>query len=76
MASYGGIKTYTHTHTSESTTWTVYHFFGSKPIVETIINNNGILTKAIPASVEHVDNDTLIISWTSPRTGFAMLASE
>jgi hypothetical protein len=70
-----GIRVYRHEQTTASNTWLIYHSLGSKPLVEILVHDNGVLKKAWPLSMEHIDENNLRIVWSSPRTGFATTLS-
>jgi hypothetical protein len=72
----GGIKFFQYDQVTPMSTWTIYHAFGCHPIIDiNVIDANGKVQKAFPVSIEHVDNNTAIVRWSSPRAGFATLAS-
>ena len=64
-----GIKTWTHVQTSLSTTWMIYHNMGSEPMVEVLAYDGGVLKKAFPKAIIHLDANNTQIEWTSPRSG-------
>ena len=71
----GGIRVYRHEQSSASTTWNVYHNLGTKPLVEIFVQDAGVLKKAWPLSMEHVDDNNLTIVWSSPRVGLVTTLS-
>jgi hypothetical protein len=71
-----GILVYRHTQSTPLLTWTIVHNLGSKPLVELFVYDaNGALQKAWPLGMEHIDNDTVAVTWSQGRTGFATLAT-
>jgi hypothetical protein len=61
-----------HEQTIASTTWIINHSFGNKVVFDVIIPNNlGILEKVYPLTVVHLNDNTLVVSFSSPHTGFA-----
>lgn len=71
----GGIKFLQFSQSIPSDTWTIYHAFGVHPIVDVNVNIDGIINKAFPLSIEHLDLNTAIVRWSIPRIGFATIAS-
>lgn len=64
---------YKHTQSVASSTWTIVHNLGKKPIVDVVININGVNAVVNPISIIHTDDNTLTISFSSPRSGTALL---
>lgn len=64
----------THVQDTPSTTWTITHGFFTKPIVSVKVFEEGVLTEILPMSVTFPDNSTVVIGFSSPRTGEARLA--
>lgn len=64
----------THTQTVASATWTITHGFGTNPVVSTKVWEEGVLTEINPQSVSFPDNSTVVITFSSTRTGEARLA--
>jgi hypothetical protein len=75
VPSLGGIKFFAYTQSTPSTTWTIFHGFGAKPMVDTNVIDSGSVQKAFPISVTHVDDDNVTIVWSQPRTGYVSLAA-
>lgn len=75
-SSKAGILVYRHTQSTPSITWTIVHNLGTKPLVELFVyDSNGDLQKAWPLAMEHSDDDTVVVTWSQGRTGFATLAT-
>ena len=72
----GGIKFLAHVQSTPNTVWTINHNFGFKPLVEIQVYDDAVLKKAYPLNLEHVDDNTVVITWTVARTGFATIAGE
>lgn len=71
-----GIKTWTFTQSTPSNTWTIYHGMGQHPLVEVnAYDDNNVLQKAFPQDVVQVDVNTVLVTWSTPRRGIAILAS-
>lgn len=65
---------YTHTQSSPSATWTITHNLGCKPIVEVLVSTGGTaVTKIYPSKVEHVSDNSLVLEFTSSKSGKARL---
>lgn len=63
-------RTYEYTQTTLSDTWTVTHNLGYTPVVRVFVGGSEI----IPSGIEHVDNFTSIITFTSQQVGYAKFA--
>jgi hypothetical protein len=60
---------YTHTQSSPSATWTINHNLGIKPSVE-VFSVGGL---EVDASVLHVSNNQVAVSFATPFAGYARL---
>lgn len=61
-----------HTQSSGSATWTITHNFGVSSVdVDVFIDFGGNLEKVLPLSVEHTDNNTVTVTFSSAQTGVA-----
>jgi hypothetical protein len=69
----GGIKKLTFEQPTPSSTWAIAHNLGSEPAVETLVLHNASYKKAFPLSVSHTDPDNVIVTWSVPRSGLAVL---
>lgn len=71
-----GILIYRHVQSSPSLTWTIVHNLGTKPLVELFVyDDDGVLQKAWPLGMQHDDDDTVTVTWSRGRTGYATLAT-
>ena len=67
---------YVHNQTSASSAWTVNHQLNCLvPHFDVILNINTWKEKAYPASVEYVDENTMIIRWSAARSGHVVLVN-
>jgi hypothetical protein len=73
--SQGGVKFWQYEQTTPATTWSIYHAFDQKPLVDILVNDGGVLKKAFPLSMIHVDNNNIQITWTAARAGIVSFAS-
>lgn len=65
---------YNHIQTTSSLTWSVPHNLNSPAIIiDVFVDELGNLEKIIPDIVEHVDNNNVLITFTSSRTGNARI---
>jgi hypothetical protein len=64
---------YNFTQPTASLTWTVNHNMGCKPVSDVIVLNAGDQAKILPKSVKHIDDNTLLIEFSTPRSGSARL---
>lgn len=56
-----------------SSVWTVEHNLNCKPIVEVIVENQGVLEKIYPETIKHIDDNTVAIIFSTPRSGVVRL---
>jgi hypothetical protein len=65
------LKKKTFVFDSPLTEWTVSHNFGKFVTSDVFIENgNGSFSKILPLNVEHIDANTLKITFTDPQKGF------
>lgn len=66
---------FSHVHTQDtpSADWTIAHGLKSKPSVAVQVMYNGELQTILPNSIEYVDDDTVIVHFTTTYTGTARL---
>ena len=69
------MKTFNYTQVTPAVAWTITHNFGKKVIADTWVDVNGVTTKILPKKVTNVDDNTLMIEFTTPRSGSARLIS-
>lgn len=63
-----GVQRYKHTQTTASSEWIIQHNLNKEMVVcDAFVNNNIIL----PQSVDIIDNNTVKITWSSPKVGYA-----
>jgi hypothetical protein len=62
-------KVYDHIQSTPSTTWTVTHNLGVKPINDVWVTVNGVNSKAIPLQVLPVNDNVLTITFATPQVG-------
>jgi len=60
-----------HTQTTASNAWVINYGFDGYPVVDVLIDVDGVKTKIMPASVVRTSTGTVTITFTSPRTGVA-----
>lgn len=70
-----GVRSVNFSQDVASTTWTIEHNFGFKPNVDVMIDVGGQLQKAFPLSITHSDDNTVIVTWTTARTGQATVSA-
>jgi hypothetical protein len=65
-----GIRRYIHEQVISSTEWIVYHNLNKDVMVSDIfVDDEGSINKIIPLEVFPLDNNTLAVQWSNPRTG-------
>jgi len=71
ISKYGGDsdKTYTHTQSTASSTWTVAHSLGKKPSVSIVDSSDNL----IRGQVDYTDLNNLTITLSAPTSGKAYL---
>ncbi len=68
------MQIYTHSQSTPSTTWTINHNLGCKPVFDVWVDEVGGRQKIFPASVVHVSDNTMLLGFSLARTGTARLA--
>lgn len=63
-----------HVQSVASSIWTIPHGLFTKPVVSVKVMENGVLTEILPASITFPNNTTVVIQFSTPRTGEARLA--
>ena len=69
------MKTLNYIQATPAVAWTITHNFGQKVIADTWVDVNGTLTKILPKKVTNVNDNTLMIEFTTARSGSARLIS-
>ncbi len=64
----------THVQSAPSAVWTITHGFFTKPVVSVKVHENGALEEILPKSITFPDASTVVVTFSSPRTGEARLA--
>lgn len=66
---------FSHVHTQDtpSADWTIEHGLNSKPSVAVQVMYNGELQSILPNGIEYVDDNTVIVHFTTAYTGSARL---
>jgi hypothetical protein len=67
------VKTHNHSQLVASTTWTITHNFGVKPVCDVTTDYNGQHEKIYPQSIVHTSDNVLTITFSAARTGRARL---
>lgn len=68
------IQSHNHTQSVPSLAWEIKHSLGCNPCVDVNVLYEGAIHKILPAAVEYPDMGTVIVRFTSPRSGTARLA--
>lgn len=63
------LATHTHIQSVASDTWTITHGLQCDPIAQVLVNDGGVLKKMFPKEIEYPDASTVIITFSSPKTG-------
>jgi len=68
-------KQLTFTQASPATTWTILHSFGGYPVVDVFVTDpeTSMVTKILPAEVNHISNTTVQLTFTTAQSGSARL---
>lgn len=68
------IHTYVHEHPVPDYTWTITHNLNTTAVnIDVIILNNGVYEKILPNNIETQDNNTIVITFTTPCAGNARI---
>lgn len=63
-----------HVQTSASATWTITHNFNvASVVVDVFVDFGGNLEKILPLEIEHTNDNTLTVTFSSTQTGKARL---
>lgn len=62
---------YQHVQASPASTWTIEHNLNDYPIVDVIVDGGGFLVKLMPTTVTYVDEMTCVLTFSTPRSGYA-----
>ena len=63
-----------HEQTTASDTWTITHNLRLKqPVVNVWVDIDSTLTRVYPSNVDASDSNTVVISFSSPQTGKAII---
>lgn len=69
--------TYRHDQLSPAITWTIQHNLsgggGSIPIVDAFVQIDGKNSKIMPSAIDIIDNNTVRLTFSQPRFGFAII---
>jgi len=68
-----GSKILRFTQSVASSEWTVAHNFGTKPACDVAVFHNNAMQKIFPSNVVHQNDNTVVITFSSPRTGTVTL---
>lgn len=69
--SYRVASLYKHEQTEASSTWTIAHGMGVYPVVDVYVTSGSDLVKVMPEEVTYVDEQTCVLTFSEPLTGFA-----
>jgi len=61
------------TQAASSTTWVVDHAFTVLPSIDCVINDGGVMTKAIPESIQQVSETQFSITWSTAQSGLVSM---
>jgi hypothetical protein len=65
---------FTHEQTTASDTWTITHNLRlNQPVVNVWVDLDSTLTRIYPSNVNASDSNTVVISFSSPQTGKAII---
>lgn len=68
------LVTYDHIQSNPSTTWTITHNLGCKPVMDALASiDGGPYQKVFPTSVVHVNDNTMEVTFSVARVGKARL---
>ena len=71
--SYVSVRPHRHVQSTPSTTWTITHNSGYKPLADVLVYEKGVLTPIMPLSTDHTSDNVMTITFSSNRTGEARL---
>lgn len=53
----------------DQSSWTIVHGLGRNPSVSVSVLYSGVLTVCLPEDIQHVDLNTILITFPTPQTG-------
>ena len=65
--------TFEHIQSVAADTWTIVHNLKMYPIVDVYIDYNGGTRKILPEEVTYVNENTCVVTFSSPQSGKAMV---
>lgn len=69
-----GVFSHTHIQETPSTVWEIYHNLGTfAPVIDVLVQHKGETHKILPQGVIVVDNRTVRVTFSVPRTGTAAI---
>lgn len=68
------VHSHTHEQTTPSATWTITHGLSCRPTVNVKVMHEGVLTGILPKNITFPDINTVVVEFSSARTGEARLA--
>lgn len=69
-----GIEVFDFIQASASDTWTIVHNLNRLPTCDVRILLDGVKVKILPAEVEYLDDNTIVVKFSAAQTGSARLA--
>jgi hypothetical protein len=70
-----GLKIWSFEQVTPADVWTITHGMDDMPVADISVNVNGVYMKAFPKSQTYPDNNTIVIEWTSPQTGYVVFTA-
>ena len=65
---------YQHVQSTAAAEWVIEHWQGGYPIVDVYVDVSGVLTKIIPQEITYTDANTVTVTFSSARSGYAAVA--
>lgn len=66
---------YRHVQESAAATWTIPHGLLSYPIVDVYVDYEGQVQKILPSAVTYTDANTVTVTFSEPKAGFATVTA-
>lgn len=68
------IHTHTHVQSTPEMVWTINHGLSGNPTVSAKVMHEGALTAIMPKNISYPDINTVVVEFSSARSGEARLA--
>lgn len=54
-------------------TWRIYHEQVGYPVIDVFVTENNTVQKILPSGIVYIDDNTIDVEFSEPRSGFAIM---